>query len=84
MLVDTEQTHDSNIMLYNALLKQQKTYARQEEFVDQLRRYGFYFLKVGDYGEAIDAFYRAIASRRLAISRYRWKTPVWKLLSPNA
>jgi len=31
-----------------------------EDYYNQLRRYGYYFMKAGDYGEAIDAFERAI------------------------
>ncbi|HEY9732595.1 MAG TPA: serine/threonine-protein kinase [Drouetiella sp.] len=59
ILGQTEQAHDSNIMLYDLLLKSYKKYS-PEEFYQQLRRYGFYFMKTGDYGEAIDAFEKAI------------------------
>lgn len=58
-LGDTEQNHDSNVMLYDALLKLQKNYT-PEEFYQKLRRFGFYFMKTGDFGEAIDAFSRAL------------------------
>jgi len=59
VLGDTEQAHDRNVMLYNTLLKSHKSY-RPEEFYQTVQRYGFYFMKSGDYGEAIDAFETAI------------------------
>ncbi|MFN8554586.1 MAG: serine/threonine-protein kinase [Candidatus Obscuribacterales bacterium] len=59
VLGDTEQAHDRNIILYNSLLKSKKTYS-PEEFYQTVQRYGFYFMKAGDYGEAIDAFETAI------------------------
>lgn len=59
-LNDSEQSHETNVDFYNGvLLKQQKNYSPTGYYYE-LRRFGRYFMKSGDYGEAIDAFQRAI------------------------
>ncbi|MBI2811343.1 MAG: serine/threonine protein kinase [Candidatus Melainabacteria bacterium] len=58
-LNDSERSHDTNIIFYSALLKQEKTYTPEANY-NELKRYGRYFMKTGDYGEAIDAFEKAI------------------------
>ncbi len=61
ILGDTEQTHDSTVLFYNGLLKSAKSYSK-EEFYQKLQRFGSYFMRAGDYGEAIDAYERAITT----------------------
>ncbi|MBS1955947.1 MAG: serine/threonine protein kinase [Cyanobacteria bacterium SZAS-4] len=58
-LNNSERSHDTNVVFYSVLLKQAKEHT-PEDYYNQLRRYGKYFMKTGDYGEAIDAFERAI------------------------
>ncbi len=58
-LNDSERSHDTNIVFYNALLIQEKN-RTPEDYYNELKRYGRYFMKTGDYGEAIDAFEKAM------------------------
>lgn len=58
-LNNTERSHDTNIYVYNLLLKSAQSYT-PEAYYNELRRFGLYFMKAGDYGEAIDAFEKAI------------------------
>ncbi|CAN5496071.1 hypothetical protein BH10CYA1_BH10CYA1_24640 [soil metagenome] len=58
-LNDGERSHDTNIVFYNVLLKQEHS-RTPEDYYNELKRYGRYFMKTGDYGQAIDAFEKAI------------------------
>ncbi len=58
-LNNSERAHDTNVVFYSVLLKQEKNYT-PAGYYNELRRYGRYFMKTGDYGEAIDAFERAV------------------------